>query len=284
MNIERAYLGMLNDILNFGEERKDRTGTGTFSLFGYQLKHDFSFGFPLLTTKKLHWKSIAYELLWFLTGSSNIEMLKEVGVTIWDEWADKNGDLGPVYGHNWRFWGAESHFDSQKFDTSKNAELFERGIDQITELIDGIKNNPYGRRHIVTAWDPETVGQCKLPPCHILFQMYVHTDGGLSCHMYQRSADSFLGVPYNIASYALLTELIANECGLKPKTLTMSFGDAHIYKNHVDQVKLQLSREVKSLPTLYISKPLTRVLNIEYRDFEIRGYEPHPAIKGEVSI
>ncbi len=282
---EEQYLKLLAKILETGEERADRTGTGTISRFGEQIKHDWDHGFPLLTTKKLHWKSIAIELLWFLTGSSNIQMLKDNGVTIWDEWADENGNLGPIYGHQWKFWGAESWFDHQKLhDESKNAELFDRGIDQIEELIEGIKKNPFGRRHIVTAWNPEDINQQKLPPCHILFQMYVHTNGELSCHMFQRSCDAFLGLPYNIASYALLLELVANECELKPRSLTISFGDIHIYKNHIEQVKLQLTRSRVDLPTLYIQKPGSRVLNVKYEDLKIEGYTPHPAIKGEVSI
>lgn len=283
-DIESEYLEMLETILEMGEVREDRTGTGTHSIFGYQLVHNFEAGFPLLTTKKLHWKSIAHELLWFLSGSSNTKYLKDNGVTIWDEWENENGDLGPVYGHQWRFWGAESWADHQKFSTGKDRETFVAGTDQIQELIDGIKKNPYSRRHIVSAWNPDDIGQMALPPCHILFQMYVHTDGGLSCQMYQRSADAFLGVPYNIASYALLTHLIANECGLHPKSLTIAFGDVHIYKNHLDQVRLQLSRQPNPLPKLHIQKPGTRVLDIKYGDFEILGYDAHPHIKGEVSV
>lgn len=263
----KQYLDLCKHILNNGVEKKDRTGTGTISVFGYQMRFDLNDGFPLLTTKKLHIKSIIHELLWFLKGDTNIRYLNENGVRIWDEWADENGDLGPVYGHQWRSW------PDGKGGT----------IDQISQVVEQIKNNPDSRRLIVSAWNVADVNEMALPPCHCLFQFYV-ADGKLSCQLYQRSGDVFLGVPFNIASYSLLTMMIAQVCGLKHGEFVHTFGDAHIYLNHIEQVKLQLTRTPKTLPTLELNQQVSSIFDFTFEDFHIRNYDPHPHIKGEVSV
>lgn len=263
----KQYLDLLQYVLDHGTERQDRTGTGTVGVFGYQMRFDLGRGFPVLTTKKLHLRSIIYELLWFLRGDTNIKYLKDHGVSIWDEWADAEGNLGPVYGSQWRSWPDG------------------RGgtIDQIANVVEQIKTNPYSRRLMVTAWNPAEIEDMALPPCHCLFQFYV-SDGKLSCQLYQRSADIFLGVPFNIASYALLTMMMAQVCGLEPGEFVHTFGDAHIYKNHLDQVHLQLSREPRPLPTMLINPERKSIFDFEYEDFRLEGYDPHPHIKGEVSV
>jgi len=263
----KQYLNLLQHVLDHGTERQDRTGTGTVGVFGYQMRFDLDKGFPVLTTKKLHLRSIIYELLWFLRGDTNIKYLKDHGVSIWDEWADAEGNLGPVYGSQWRSWPDG------------------RGgtIDQIANVVEQIKANPYSRRLMVTAWNPAEIEDMALPPCHCLFQFYV-SDGKLSCQLYQRSADIFLGVPFNIASYALLTMMMAQVCGLKPGEFVHTFGDAHIYKNHLDQVHLQLTREPRPLPTMHINPERKSIFDFEYEDFRLEGYDPHPHIKGEVSV
>lgn len=263
----KQYLDLCRHILENGVQKKDRTGTGTISIFGYQMRFDLSEGFPLLTTKKLHLKSIIYELLWFLKGDTNIRYLNENGVTIWDEWADENGDLGPIYGYQWRSW-----------PDGKGGN-----IDQIARVVEQIKNNPDSRRLIVSAWNVADIDEMALPPCHCLFQFYV-SDGKLSCQLYQRSGDVFLGVPFNIASYSLLTMMIAQVTGLKPGEFIHTFGDAHIYLNHVEQVKLQLTRTPKKLPTMKINPNVRSLFDFTYEDFEIVDYDPHPHIKGEVSV
>ena len=263
----KQYLDLCRHILENGVQKKDRTGTGTISVFGYQMRFDLSEGFPLLTTKKLHLKSIIYELLWFLKGDTNIRYLNENGVTIWDEWADENGDLGPIYGYQWRSW-----------PDGKGGN-----IDQIAQVVEQIKNNPDSRRLIVSAWNVADIDEMALPPCHCLFQFYV-SDGKLSCQLYQRSADVFLGVPFNIASYSLLTMMIAQVTGLKPGEFIHTFGDAHIYLNHIEQVKLQLTRTPKKLPTMKINPNVRSIFDFTYEDFEIVDYDPHPHIKGEVSV
>lgn len=263
----QQYLNLLNHILENGTKKTDRTGTGTISTFGYQMRFDLSKGFPMVTTKKLHLKSIVHELLWFLKGDTNIKYLKDNGVRIWDEWADENGDLGPVYGHQWRSWPTP---DGRK-------------IDQITNLVDQIKNKPDSRRLIVSAWNVADVDNMALPPCHCLFQFYV-ADGKLSCHLYQRSADTFLGVPFNIASYALLTMMIAQVCNLQAGEFVHTFGDAHIYTNHLEQVKLQLSRQPKHLPTMKINLNIKDLFAFTFDDFELSDYDPHPHIKGVVAV
>ncbi|RZT21831.1 thymidylate synthase [Fictibacillus sp. BK138] len=263
----KQYLDFLQDILHNGTKKEDRTGTGTVSVFGRQMRFDLEEGFPLVTTKKLHLKSIIHELLWFLKGDTNIAYLKENKVRIWDEWADEEGNLGPVYGHQWRSWSAPNG------DT----------IDQISNVIEDIKNNPDSRRLIVSAWNPADVPNMALPPCHLLFQFYV-ADGKLSCQLYQRSADSFLGVPFNIASYALLTMMVAQVTGLKPGEFVHTVGDAHIYLNHVEQVELQLTREPKPLPKMKINPAITNIFDFTFDDFELLDYEAHPHIKGEVSV
>jgi len=263
----KQYLDLLQYVLDHGTEREDRTGTGTVGVFGYQMRFDLSEGFPCLTTKKLHLRSIIHELLWFLRGDTNIKYLKDNGVSIWDEWADENGDLGPVYGSQWRSW------PDGKGGT----------IDQIANVVREIKSNPYSRRLMVTAWNPAEIQDMALPPCHCLFQFYV-SDGRLSCQLYQRSADIFLGVPFNIASYALLTMMMAQVCGLKPGDFVHTLGDAHIYKNHLDQVHLQLSREPRQLPTMCINPEVRDIFGFHYEDFKLEGYNPHPHIKGEVSV
>ena len=263
----KQYLNLLQRILDEGAVKTDRTGTGTKSVFGHQMRFDLADGFPLLTTKKLHLRSIIYELLWFLRGDTNIEYLHENKVTIWDEWADDNGDLGPVYGSQWRSW-----------PDGKGGS-----IDQIADVVEQIKTNPYSRRLMVTAWNPAEIEQMALPPCHCLFQFYV-ANGRLSCQLYQRSADIFLGVPFNIASYALLTMMMAQVCDLQPGDFVHTFGDAHIYKNHLDQVRLQLTREPRPLPTMRINPQVKDIFGFRYEDFALEGYNPHPHIKGEVSV
>ncbi|WP_058301548.1 thymidylate synthase [Gorillibacterium timonense] len=262
-----AYLGLCKHILENGSKREDRTGTGTISTFGYQMRFDLAKGFPLLTTKKMSLKSIIYELLWFLKGETNIAYLREHKVSIWDEWADENGDLGPVYGKQWRSWEAVDG----------------RTIDQISQVIEAIKTTPHSRRLIVSAWNVGELDQMALVPCHLLFQFYVQ-DGRLSCQLYQRSADTFLGVPFNIASYALLTLMIAQVCGLKPGEFIHTLGDAHIYLNHLDQVNEQLSREPRSQPTMTLNPEVHSIFDFVYEDFTLTGYDPHPRIRGEVSV
>ena len=263
----RQYLDLLQYVLDNGVAKHDRTGTGTQSVFGYQMRFNLQEGFPLLTTKKLHLRSIIYELLWFLRGDTNIQYLHDHKVTIWDEWADANGDLGPIYGRQWRSWGCA---DGHK-------------VDQISNLIEQIKSNPDSRRLLVSAWNVGEVDQMALPPCHILFQFYV-AQGRLSCQLYQRSADIFLGVPFNIASYALFTMMIAQACGLKPGDFVHTFGDAHIYNNHIEQCRLQLTREPRPLPVMHINPDKHDVFSFDYDDFQLEGYDPHPHIKGDVSV
>jgi thymidylate synthase len=263
----RQYHELMRHVLANGTDKADRTGTGTRSVFGYQMRFDLSEGFPVVTTKKLHLRSIIHELLWFLKGEGNIAYLKENGVSIWDEWADADGNLGPVYGVQWRSW--------PKPDGGS--------IDQIQKLVDGIKRNPDSRRHIVSAWNVAEVDSMALPPCHTMFQFYV-ADGKLSCQLYQRSADIFLGVPFNIASYALLTMMVAQVCDLRPGDFVHTFGDAHIYSNHFEQAKLQLSRELRPLPTMNINPSVKDIFGFKFEDFELEGYEPHPHIKAAVAV
>lgn len=263
----KQYHDLLKHILENGTKKEDRTGTGTISTFGYQMRFDLSEGFPVVTTKKLHLRSIIIELLWFLQGDTNIKYLKDNNVSIWDEWADENGNLGPVYGHQWRSW-PDGHGGT---------------IDQITKLVDSLKNNPDSRRHIVSAWNVADVDNMALPPCHTLFQFYI-ADGKLSCQLYQRSADTFLGVPFNIASYALLTMMLAQVCDLEPGDFVHTFGDAHIYSNHLEQVELQLSRDCRPLPTMKINPNVKDIFGFTYEDFELVGYDPHPHIKGAVAV
>lgn len=263
----RTYLNLMQHVLEQGTKKSDRTGTGTVSVFGYQMRFDLSQGFPLVTTKKCHMKSIIHELLWFLQGDTNIGYLKEHGVKIWDEWADQNGDLGPVYGHQWRSWQAADG----------------RVIDQIKVAIDQIKNNPDSRRIIVSAWNVGDLDRMALAPCHAFFQFYV-ADGKLSCQLYQRSADIFLGVPFNIASYALLTMMIAQVCDLEPGDFVHTFGDAHLYLNHLEQTQLQLSREPRPLPSMKINPDVRDIFAFKYEDFTLEGYDPHPAIRAQVAV
>jgi len=263
----RQYLDLLRDVLENGTDRPDRTGTGTRSVFGRQVRFDLSQGFPLLTTKKLHIKSIVYELLWFLRGETNVRWLQERGVKIWDEWADENGDLGPVYGSQWRSWP----------DGDGGT------IDQIRNVVNSIRNKPDSRRHIVSAWNPAEVDDMALPPCHCLFQFYV-ADGKLSCQLYQRSADVFLGVPFNIASYALLTLMVAQVCGLQPGEFVHSFGDVHLYRNHEQQARLQLQREPRPLPRMRLNPEVRDIFAFTAGDFELVGYDPHPGIRAPVAV
>ena len=273
----KQYHDLLQHVLENGTQKGDRTGTGTKSVFGYQMRFDLSEGFPMVTTKKLHLKSIVYELLWFLKGDTNIDYLKENGVRIWNEWADENGDLGPVYGHQWRNWNSE-------------------GIDQIQEIIDTLKTNPNSRRMLVSAWNPSVLpdtsksfsknvanGKAALPPCHAFFQFYV-AEGKLSCQLYQRSADIFLGVPFNIASYALFTMMMAQACGYEAGDFIHTFGDAHIYNNHMEQVELQLSRTPKALPKMLLNPQVKNIFDFKFEDFTLVDYHPHPHIKGVVAI
>ncbi|AZZ35835.1 thymidylate synthase [Bdellovibrio sp. qaytius] len=263
----KQYHDLLRHVLSEGTVKSDRTGTGTISVFGYQMRFDLQKGFPLLTTKKLHTRSIFHELLWFLKGETNIRYLKENKVSIWDEWADEEGELGPVYGKQWRSWEAADGTT----------------IDQISNVIEEIKKNPDSRRLLVVAFNPSDINKMALPPCHAFFQFYV-ADGKLSCQLYQRSADIFLGVPFNIASYALLVHMVAQVCNLEVGEFIHTLGDAHIYSNHLDQVKLQLSRECRPLPKLKLNPDVKNIFDFKYEDIEIVGYEPHPAIKGEVAI
>ena len=273
----KQYLDLVQHVMDNGCQKGDRTGTGTKSVFGYQMRFDLSEGFPMVTTKKLHLKSIIYELLWFLKGDTNIKYLQENGVKIWDAWADANGDLGPVYGHQWRNWNSEE-------------------IDQISDLITELKNNPNSRRMLVSAWNPSVLpdttksfeenvanNKAALPPCHAFFQFYV-SEGKLSCQLYQRSADIFLGVPFNIASYALLTMMIAQVCDLQPGEFIHTFGDAHIYNNHFEQLELQLSREPKPLPKMILSPEIKNIFDFDFEDFTLENYDPHPVIKGNVAV
>ncbi len=263
----QQYHELLRHILDKGTKKADRTGTGTLSCFGYQMRFNLADGFPVLTTKKLHLRSIIHELLWFLQGDTNIQYLKENGVRIWDEWADEKGDLGPVYGYQWRSWPNPdgSH------------------TDQIAKLIDSLKNKPDSRRHIVSAWNPSFIDDMALPPCHCLFQFYV-ADGKLSCQLYQRSADTFLGVPFNIASYALLTLMLAQVCGYEPGEFVHTFGDVHLYLNHIEQAELQLTRDCRPLPQMKINPNVTNLFEFKFDDFELVNYDPHPHIKAEVSV
>ncbi|MFV9484134.1 thymidylate synthase [Christiangramia sp. ASW11-125] len=273
----KQYHDLLKHVLETGAQKGDRTGTGTKSVFGYQMRFDLSKGFPMVTTKKLHLKSIIYELLWFLKGDTNIEYLKDNGVRIWNEWADENGDLGPVYGHQWRNWNSEE-------------------IDQIKEIVETLKTNPNSRRMLVSAWNPSVLpdtsvsfsdnvanGKAALPPCHAFFQFYV-ADGKLSCQLYQRSADIFLGVPFNIASYALLTMMMAQVCGYEAGDFIHTFGDAHIYSNHMEQVELQLSREPRELPQMKLNPEIKNIFDFTFEDFSLENYDPYPAIKGKVAV
>ena len=264
------YQRLLRLVLDHGTSKEDRTGTGTLSVFGAQERFDLSKSFPLLTTKKLHLRSIIHELLWFLRGDTNVGYLHEHNVTIWDEWADANGDLGPVYGAQWRSW--------RKPESSGG-----NTVDQIAGLIADLKSNPDSRRHIVCAWNPGEIDQMALAPCHALFQFYV-ANGELSCQLYQRSADLFLGVPFNIASYALLTLMVAQVCGLKPKEFIHTFGDLHLYTNHLDQARLQLTRETRPLPQMLLNPDIKNLEDFRYEDFTIEGYDPHPAIKASIAI
>jgi thymidylate synthase len=264
---ERQYLDLLAELLESGARKTDRTGTGTLSVFGRQLRFDLAGSFPLLTTKKLHLKSIVLELLWFLRGDTNVKWLQERGVTIWNEWADANGELGPVYGYQWRHWR-----------TPAGGE-----IDQIKNLIESLRKKPDSRRHLVSAWNPADVERMALPPCHALFQFYV-ADGRLSCQMYQRSADLFLGVPFNIASYALLTLMVAQVTGLKPAEFVLTLGDAHLYLNHLEQAREQLARAPKPFPRMKLNPAVTDLFAFAYEDFTLEGYEPHPAIKAPIAV
>ena len=263
----RPYLDLLRHILDQGVEKPDRTGTGTRSVFGYQMRFDLQAGFPLLTTKKLHLKSIVHELLWFLSGSTNVGYLREHGVTIWDEWADERGELGPVYGHQWRSW-PDGHGGT---------------VDQIARVVESIRHNPDSRRHIVSAWNPAEIDRMALPPCHALFQFYV-ANGELSCQLYQRSADVFLGVPFNIASYALLNAMVAQVCDLRAGEFVHTFGDVHLYLNHVEQASLQLEREPRPLPRLRLNPEVRSIFEFRFEDVAIEGYDPHPAIKAPIAV
>ena len=273
----KQYLDLLKHIKENGVEKKDRTGTGTISVFGYQMRFNLQDGFPLVTTKKLHLRSIIHELIWFINGETNIKYLKDNGVTIWDEWADENGDLGPIYGHQWRNWNSD-------------------GVDQLNDVINSLKTNPFSRRMIVTAWNPNIIpnskksfkenvkdGKAALPPCHAFFQFYI-SDNKLSCQMYQRSADVFLGVPFNIASYSLLTHMIAQVCGYDPGDFIHTFGDTHIYLNHLEQVELQLTREPMPLPILKLNEDVKSIEDFKFEDIEIQNYNSHPSIKGKISV
>ncbi len=273
----KQYHDLLEHVLEHGTQKGDRTGTGTKSVFGYQMRFDLQEGFPMVTTKKLHLKSIIYELLWFLKGDTNVKYLQDNGVRIWNEWADENGDLGPVYGHQWRNWNSEE-------------------IDQIKEVIETLKNNPNSRRMLVSAWNPSVLpntsvsfaenvanGKAALPPCHAFFQFYV-AEGKLSCQLYQRSADIFLGVPFNIASYALFTMMMAQVCGYEPGDFIHTFGDAHIYNNHFEQVELQLSRDQRPLPTMHLNPEVKNIFDFTFEDFTLLNYDPHPHIKGVVAV
>jgi thymidylate synthase len=263
----KPYLDLMRHVLEHGHRKSDRTGTGTLSTFGWQMRFDLAAGFPLLTTKKVHFKSIAYELLWFLKGDTNVRWLQEHGVSIWDEWADESGELGPVYGSQWRSWPSPGGGE----------------IDQIAQVVESIRTRPDSRRHIVTAWNPAEIDKMKLPPCHVLFQFYV-AEGRLSCQLYQRSADIFLGVPFNIASYALLTLMVAQVCDLKPGEFVHTLGDAHLYLNHLAQAKEQLTRAPRMLPRMRLSLAVGDIFGFRYEDFTLEGYDPHPAIKAPIAV
>ncbi len=263
----KQYLDLMQHVLDNGIKKEDRTGTGTRSVFGYQMRFNLEDGFPVITTKKVHLRSIVHELLWFLNGDTNIKYLKENKVSIWDDWADKNGELGPVYGHQWRSW------------PTSDGET----VDQISEVVKQIKTNPDSRRLIVSAWNVAEIKNMALPPCHAFFQFYV-ANGRLSCQLYQRSADIFLGVPFNIASYSLLTLMMAQVCDLRPGEFIHTFGDAHLYSNHIEQTNLQLSRELRPLPKMIINPEVNDIFNFKYEDFNLVGYDPHPHIKGKVAV
>ena len=263
----RPYLDLLRHVLDDGVEKSDRTGTGTLSVFGHQMRFDLRAGFPLLTTKKLHVRSIVHELLWFLSGSTNVAYLREHGVTIWDEWADEQGELGPVYGFQWRSWPAHDGGT----------------IDQIARVVESIRSQPDSRRHLVSAWNPSDLERMALPPCHALFQFYV-ARGALSCQLYQRSADVFLGVPFNIASYALLTMMVAQVCDLEPRDFVHTFGDVHLYSNHVEQARLQLGREPRRLPAMRLNPEVRSIFDFRHEDFELVGYDPHPHIPAPIAV
>lgn len=290
-NADHEYLPWLGKLLAVHDEDPEgnlvlnRTGTGTYGIFGARMVFDLTQGFPLLTTKKVHMKSIIHELLWFLMGSTNIKYLQEHGVKIWDEWADENGDLGPVYGSQWRSWPSirfvKAHHEGFEWLPDKWQE---KSIDQMKNLIDGLKKDPRGRRHIVSAWNPAEIDQMKLPPCHCLFQFFVDKDNNLSCQLYQRSCDSFLGVPFNIASYALLTMMVAQVCDMKPGHFVHTFGDFHLYADHVEQARLQLTREPRELPKMIINPEVKDIFGFKFEDFTLEGYDPHPAIKAKVAV
>jgi len=263
----RQYLDLVQHILDHGVAMEDRTGTGTLSIFGYQMRFDLERGFPLLTTKKLHLRSIIHELLWFLAGDTNLRYLHDNKVSIWDEWADIKGDLGPIYGYQWRSWPTPDG----------------GCVDQIDRLITGIRNDPTSRRHIVSAWNVADIEEMALPPCHCLFQFWV-AGGGLSCQLYQRSADVFLGVPFNIASYSLLTMMVAKVCGLQPREFVHSFGDAHLYSNHIEQARLQLARDPRPLPTMHIDRDVESIFDFRFEDFRLADYDPHPHIKAPIAV
>ncbi|MFM7123222.1 MAG: thymidylate synthase [Fluviibacter sp.] len=281
----QTYLNLMQHVLDHGHVKTDRTGTGTRSVFGWQMRFDLEAGFPVLTTKKLHLRSIIHELLWFLQGSTNIAYLKEHGVSIWDDWADENGELGPVYGKQWRRWETVVPGETGEPPTI-------RTIDQITQLVEGLKNNPDSRRHLVCAWNPGEFDRMALPPCHALFQFYVAPPAPgdadqrprLSCQLYQRSADIFLGVPFNIASYALLTMMIAQVCGYRPGEFIHTLGDAHLYSNHLEQAKLQLSRDIRTLPVMRINPAVKDLYAFRFEDFTLEGYDPHPHIPAPVAV
>ncbi|GFZ78533.1 thymidylate synthase [Nesterenkonia alkaliphila] len=266
-SIPTPYEDLLADVLEYGTQKSDRTGTGTRSVFGRQIRYDLTESFPLITTKRVHFKAVALELLWFLRGDSNVRWLQERGVRIWNEWADENGDLGPVYGVQWRSW-----------PTPEGGS-----VDQISQLVEQLRSNPDSRRHVVTAWNPGQIAEMALPPCHILFQFYV-AEGRLSCQLYQRSADMFLGVPFNIASYSLLTVMLAHQTGLQPGEFIWTGGDCHIYSNHEEQVREQLSRDPKPYPRLQLARQPESIFDYEYEDFEVLGYDPHPTIKAKVAV
>lgn len=263
----QQYKDLMTRVLIEGNERSDRTGTGTIGIFGHQMRFDLRAGFPMITTKKIHIRSLIHEVLWFLKGDTNVKYLNDNGVSFWNEWADEKGDLGPVYGHQWRSW------------PTPNGD----SIDQISKVVEQIKTNPYSRRHLVVAYNPSDVDKMALPPCHAFFQFYV-ANGTLSCQLYQRSADVFLGVPFNIASYALLTHMVAQVCGLAPGEFIHTFGDAHLYKNHLEQARLQLTRETRPLPTLSVNPAVKNIFDFKFEDFQILNYDPHPHIKAEVSV